>query len=105
MTDTNNNTPLLDAYGFNEMSDDEKLILVNDIGSLIMESATLRFMTESDEDTGENFSRVVETYADKDNLPQVLTETFPAFGVILDEEAEAFRKDAEAVLLGRGEEK
>jgi hypothetical protein len=41
---------------------------------------------------------MVDAYADKDNLHEVLMEAFPAFRLILEEEAEAFREEAIKVL-------
>ena len=69
-----------------------------DVGGLIMESAVLRFLSESDESTGEHFSHMVDVYADKDNLHEVLAEAFPAFRLVLEEESEAFREEAVKVL-------
>lgn len=89
---------LEELFHLSEMSDEEKMIFLADVGGLIMESAVLRFLSESDENTGEHFSHMVDVYADKDNLPEVLTEAFPAFKLILEEEAEAFREEALKVL-------
>lgn len=89
---------LEELFHFSDMSEDEKLILLSDIGNLIIESAILRFLAESDESMGEHFARMLEAYADKENLHILLSETFPAFGLILEEEAEAFREDARKVL-------
>ncbi len=91
---------LEELFHFAEMSDEEKAIFLADVGGLIMESAVLRFLTESDESTGEHFSHMVDAYADKDNLHEVLSEAFPVFKVVLEEEAEAFRDEAIKVLGG-----
>lgn len=89
---------LEELFHFSEMSDDEKAIFLADVGGLIMESAVLRFLSESDESTGEHFSHMVDAYADKDNLHEVLAEAFPAFRAVLEEESEAFREEAVKVL-------
>lgn len=87
-----------DLFHFSEMSDDEKIVFLADIGGLILESAVLRFLSESDEDTAEHFSHMVDAYADKDDLHVILSEAFPMFRAILEEETEAFREDAMKVL-------
>ncbi len=89
---------LADLFHFSEMTEDEKKIFLADLGGLILESSVLRFMTESDESTGEHFARMLEAYADKDDLHVILTNTFPMFNAILEEETEAFREDALKVL-------
>ncbi len=89
---------LTDLFHFSEMSDDEKAIFLADLGGLIMESSVLRFLSESDESTGEHFAHMLEAYADKDDLHVILSDAFPMFKVILEEETEVFRADALKVL-------
>ena len=89
---------LADLFHFSEMSDDEKAVFLADLGSLILESSVIRFVAESDESTGEHFARMLDAYADKDNLHLLLSDAFPMFKVILEEETEAFRQDALKVL-------
>jgi hypothetical protein len=89
---------LEELFHLSEMTDEEKAIFLADVGGLIMESAVLRFLSESDESTGEHFSHMVDAYADKDNLHEVLAEAFPAFRLVLEEESEAFREEATKVL-------
>jgi len=89
---------LEDLFHIKDMPDDEKVIFLADLGNLILESAVLRFITESDESAGEHFSLMLEAYADKDDLHIILSDAFPLFKVILEEETEAFRKDALRIL-------
>ena len=89
---------LADLFHFSEMSDEEKAVFLADLGSLIMESSIIRFFSENDESIGEHFARMLEAYADKDDLHILLAEAFPMFKVILEEETEAFREDALKVL-------
>ena len=89
---------IADLFHFSEMSEDEKMVFLADLGGLILESSVLRFITESDESTGEYFSHMLEAYADKDGLHLILSDAFPMFKVILEEETEAFRTDALKVL-------
>ena len=97
MTNVKDNN-LGELFHLTEMSPEEQALLLADIGSLIMESSVLRFLSESDEDTAEHFSHMVDVYADKDDLHTILSEAFPMFKAILDEEAETFREDALKVL-------
>lgn len=81
-------------FQLSDMPADEQMVLLADIGSLILESSVLRFLSESDEDTAEHFSHMVDVYADKDDLHVILSEAFPMFQAILEEETEAFREEA-----------
>lgn len=96
---------LEELFHLSDMSEDEKLIFLSDIGGLILESSVLRFLTESDEDTADHFSHMVDAYADKDGLHTILAETFPMFKVILEEETEAFREEAIRVLGNNQEDR
>lgn len=87
-----------------DLPPEEQAILLSDIGNLILESAILRFLSESDDGTAEHFSHFVDAYADKDNLPELLSNAFPAFALILEEEAEAFRAEARRVLESQEDE-
>lgn len=91
-------TQVKDPFGFDRLSPEEQTAFLCDVGGLILESAVLRFLAESDPSTAEHFARMIDAYADKDDLHFTLAETFPTFGIILEEEAEAFRKDANRVL-------
>lgn len=95
-TEIQNN--LADLFHLSEMSDDEKAVFLADLGGLILESSVIRFVAESDESTSEHFARMLEAYADKDDLHVLLADAFPMFKVILEEETEAFREDALKVL-------
>lgn len=96
---------LEELFHLADMSEDEKIIFLSDIGGLILESSVLRFLTESDEDTADHFSHMVDAYADKDDLHTILSDTFPMFKVILEEEAEAFREEAIRVLGNKQEDR
>ncbi len=87
-----------DLFHFSEMSQDEKAIFLADLGGLIMESSVTRFIAESDEASGTEFTRVLGMYADKDDLHVILSDMFPLFKAILEEETQSFREDAERVL-------
>lgn len=89
---------LADLFHFSEMTEEEKMIFLADLGGLILESSVLRFLTESDESTGEHFAHMLDAYGDKDDLHIILSDSFPMFKVILEEETEAFRTDALKVL-------
>jgi len=98
-TEIQNN--LEDLFHFSDMSEEERVTFLANIGSLVLESAILRFLTESDEDTADHFSHMVDTYADKNDLPAILAASFPLFGAILEEETESFRSDVKKVLGNR----
>lgn len=85
-------------FGLGSLSEDEKTELLDNIGSIIMESASLRFMVESDEKTVSQFEEIIEANAENENMINVLLETFPRFGEILEEEVVAFKEQALEVL-------
>lgn len=76
------------------------MVFLADVGNLIMESATMRFLVESDQTVASQFSQAVDQNADKDNLPELLIKEFPDFGTTLNEEIEAFREESKKLLEG-----
>jgi hypothetical protein len=102
MTDTNLQ-PILEKdisvlFGFGEMSDEEKAELLDDIGSVVLESAMLRFMTEGSEADAAAFSSFIESHEESENMLEAVIAAFPQFGAILEEEIVAFKREAADVL-------
>ena len=87
-------------FGFSNMSEEEKAELLDDVGSLIIESATLRFIVESDAAEAERFESFVEEHAEEDEMLQNVLKSFPRFEELLQEEIVVFKEEAGNVLAG-----
>lgn len=85
-------------FGFDELSDDEKRTLLDDLGSTLIESATLRFVVESEEEQVEAFENTIDQHKDADDMLVKIIEAFPRFGELLQEEVASFKKEAVEVL-------
>ncbi|MEX0917707.1 MAG: hypothetical protein WDZ93_00970 [Candidatus Paceibacterota bacterium] len=95
---TINEQDLSTLFGLDELSDEEKAELLNDIGMTIIESATLRFLAESDEPDGERFESLLSSIEGNEDGFQKVLEEFPRFAEFLNEEAAAFKREALSVL-------
>lgn len=87
-----------ELFGFEEMSDDEKAEFLETVGATLMESAALRFVTESEEKVVADFEAFIQEAGDRDTFIEELIQKFPTFAAILDEEIVAFKNEATAVL-------
>ena len=89
---------LTTLFGLDELSEEERGDLVEDIGMCIVESATLRLFAEVSEEESVRFESVLaETGNGEADFDSILTE-FPRFAELLTEETEAFKQEALAVL-------
>lgn len=89
---------LSELFGLEDMSNEEKAEFLDDIGSMIMESATLRFMVEAEEDVVVQFEKKLEELADRDDAFETLLNSFPKYAAVLEEEIAAFKTEAAEVL-------
>ncbi|MEX0931081.1 MAG: hypothetical protein WDZ68_02175 [Candidatus Paceibacterota bacterium] len=85
-------------FGFEELSEEQKAELLNDVGMTIIESTSLRFVTEIDEAETARFEEILTKNAETDEMLKTIIETFPRFAEILEEEITAFKTEAAAVL-------
>jgi len=70
----------------------------NKTGIILLESAVLRFMSISDTSTQESFAAYIEANRASDTLLETLSEDFPKFIKILNEEIASTRADLQSVL-------
>lgn len=84
-------------FGLDELPSEEKAELLEEIGSVLFQSAAVRFIAELNEEAVPGFEAFLEKDADESTMKR-LVETYPRFAEILDEEVTAFRSDAAAVL-------
>ena len=87
-----------ELFGFAEMSDEEKADLLENIGSVITESSTLRYVTEAPPEQVELFEKFLEEHGEEEDVLVKLIETFPDFENILTEEIAAFKSEAQQIL-------
>lgn len=101
MNDITNNIleqDISELFGYADMTAEEKTALLDNIGAIILESSTLRFMVESSVATITQFEKIIEAHAEDETMLEVLIETFPRFAEIVEEEVTAFKKEANATL-------
>ena len=87
-----------ELFGFSDMTDEEKAELLDDIGSLIMESSVLRFVATGEEKEVASLEQFLEKHENDDALLEKLLKEFPSFQKIIEEEIVAFKAEAVDVL-------
>ena len=87
-----------ELFGFEELTDEEKAEFLDTLGSTIIESATLRFIVESEDTQAKEFTEMIETQSESEDFLRALITSFPRFGEILEEEVSSFKAEAIAVL-------
>lgn len=101
MNDITNNIleqDISELFGYSHMTDEERTTLLDNIGAIILESSTMRFMVEVDTATIAKFEKIVEAHAEDETMLEVLIKTFPRFAEIVEEEVTAFKNEASATL-------
>lgn len=87
-----------ELFGFSEMSDVEKAELLDDVGSVIMESAVLKFVAGSKKKEVQDFEKFLDAHENDDALIESILKEFPTFQEMLEEEIVAFKNEANEVL-------
>lgn len=77
--------------------DNDENALMEEIGTLALESANLKYLTESTEAEQEKFIKYIETNADDDQLLIKLMVEFPKFETILAAEMEEIQADLKSL--------
>lgn len=85
-------------FGLNEMSDEEKVALLDDIGSVVLESAILRLVAGMDEGEAAAFDTFVESHSGSETFIEDTIKTYPSLEALITEEVVAFKEDATKVL-------
>ena len=86
------------VLGLDELSDEEKLIFLNEIGDTILQSALLRLVTDLSTDQQAALDQFLETEPEAEALLKHLFEHHKNFEQILTEEIASFKEEAVAVL-------
>lgn len=87
-----------ELFGFGEMTDAEKSDLLESVGASILESAVLRFVVDATDAEAKAFEAHIDAHTDDEDMLVDLIEKFPAFGLLLEEETAAFKREAKKVL-------
>ena len=83
------------SFDFTGASDEEKERIIAETSSMIMETALLRALEESDEETQDEFNTFLEGEPDEEAMSQFISEHFPHFSQFVLEEIEEFQKGDE----------
>lgn len=89
---------IAELFGFDEMTEEEKMEFLDGVGSVIMESAFLRFLATQEEEIVESFQKALENANEDEQSLETLMEQYPDFAQVLEEEVAAFKQEAVAVL-------
>jgi hypothetical protein len=84
--------------GLHELDEDERNIFLQNVGELIIESATLRYMTGLSPEQREVFESWLELHENDENLIEQSLETYPEFAQIVSEEIQAFQSESRTLL-------
>jgi len=71
--------------------------LKEQFGTVVLESAVLKFLATAEPDVQEAFSAFIEQNQDSPTLFADLETTYPAFATILEQEIEAMRTDMTSI--------
>lgn len=84
--------------GINEMSEEEQAIFFDNIGAMVIESATLRFTMTLTQEERFSFEQWLEDKPTYDDLIVSACEAYPQFGELLSEEIQNFHSEASKLL-------
>jgi hypothetical protein len=94
----NTQSSLYNLLELGELSEAEQAQFMDEIGSLVMESAALRFLADLDDSEQKRFTDFIEK---RENTADVLTDLlqeFPAFAEVIQEEMTTLEEDMKAML-------
>jgi len=89
---------IADILHLDELPVDEQALVLDQIGTLIMESATLRFLTDASPSTQDEFMAYLEANSQHEDFLLKLLELFPDFATIMMEEIKNLEVDLRRVL-------
>lgn len=89
---------LVTIYHLESLPADEQDKMVEQIAGLIFEGVLIRVMPQMSEDQQKQLEALVTSQANPEQLVAFLSKEVPNFETILQEEAEQFHADSEAVM-------
>lgn len=97
MTDTASHT-LLTLLKIEHLNPEEQADFVDDMGSVLLEAAALRYLEEATEADQEAFTTFMEKHAEAENLLDDVIAAFPAFADALQSESAALQAEIQAIV-------
>lgn len=76
-----------------EMSDEEQEAFLEEVGTIIFKSTVLRYLNTIPDEEAEHFEVFIKEHSESENFIDELTNKYPEFKFLLDEEMEAFQKE------------
>ena len=89
-------TDISEIIGLTPLPEDEKIVLLRDLGELVLESALLRLVADLTPEQSAALDQYSDTVTDSEMLIKHLFEHYPRFEIILNEEIKAFKEEAMA---------
>jgi hypothetical protein len=91
---TETSTPTLySLLQLQELSESEQVAFFEEVGSVLLESATLRFLAGADPDTQEAFAAFTEEHGNDDDYLEQALQAYPDFGALMTEEIQQFETE------------
>ncbi len=94
MKQTDLKTNLKQTFDLSTLSEEEQLVLANDVGELILESSLLRLMAELSEDQTSSLDHYLDSEPSSEELLEHLIEHYEVFPELVKEELQNFQKEA-----------
>lgn len=85
-------------FGLEELPEKEKGAMLDEIGSVVMESALLQLVSGLTEERAQELEALIEKSTEPKELLETFVSTFPEFEDLLTEEMVAFKEEAVAIL-------
>lgn len=89
---------LVQTFGLDGLTDEEKATFLDELGTVVLETALVRFMTELSDEQVEAFDYYLETEPTPDALMEHLLKEYESFEPILKAAITEVKEDAVAVL-------
>jgi hypothetical protein len=84
--------------GFNDLTLEEQIEMLDELGSLALEGALLRFLIQSDEVEQKKFEAYVKEHIAEDDFLESLYKEYPSFEEVLRQEVVALHTETENFL-------
>ncbi len=98
MATITNTSTLADILLLDQLPVEEQAAFLDEVGALIMESATVKYLAEADIEAQESFINHLAQHQQDDTFLEVLLQTFPDFASVMADEVVAFESDMRRVL-------
>lgn len=87
-----------DTLGLADMSEIEKRVFLDEVGTLVIESAVLKFMLTLTEEAQRAFESWIETHVDSEHFLTEIAAEYPDFERVVLEEIAAYKAEVVATM-------